>query len=386
MTTAMDRDASKQHDLADEEAVRPLLARANLLRMRGQWDEAVAVCTQALLRAPRSATAHSLLGDIYDAQDKHEDSRQWYRMAVEIDPANAADRAKLDRVVAVQRAQLRTLEIAAASLPSSEPGGDRTLEWFDRIFPPGRPDSVGRLMLALSLSVVAIIALCASFIYVYVTPHHDRPAAASADPLLPAPPVIMTPTIADTGPAERSAAPAPQAKPSAAPVEPLADLRAKLSADLAAGGAQVAGINSAVGAGLALDLVALPLNAEPAEHLRERVIRLCGVAARTVALTASSPVDHLLLRVTLAGAPAPPGAPPAVGGIIFSAAAPLKAFRNFEIADLTQSDLLSRFEFVQWYGPAAIPSVAAPAPSGTPPSAPTPAVASPSPSPAAPPG
>jgi tetratricopeptide (TPR) repeat protein len=147
------RDAG---EVTREMAVGPLLARANLLRMRGQWDEAIAVCTEALRQAPKSPTAHSVLGDIYEAQGKYDDALQWYGMAVDLAPNRTADREKLDRVIAVQRERLRAMEkdrvadmdahraklagklSALSSSPTSGTGGraaaERTVEWFDRVF------------------------------------------------------------------------------------------------------------------------------------------------------------------------------------------------------------------------------------------------------------
>ena len=97
----------------DEASIGPLLARAHLLRMRRQWDEAVAACTEALRRVPESATACSLLGDIYEAQGKLDVAMHWFGMAVEFDPSNKADRARLDRIVGIQRRALLAEERAA---------------------------------------------------------------------------------------------------------------------------------------------------------------------------------------------------------------------------------------------------------------------------------
>jgi Flp pilus assembly protein TadD len=72
-----------------------LLAQANLLRMRGCWEEAVEKCMAALRLAPESASAQSLLGDIYENQGRRDDAIQWYRMALDISPDSPADRLKL---------------------------------------------------------------------------------------------------------------------------------------------------------------------------------------------------------------------------------------------------------------------------------------------------
>jgi hypothetical protein len=76
-----------------------LLAQANLLRMRGCWEEAVEKCMAALRLAPESASAQSLLGDIYENQGRRDDAIQWYRMALDISPDSPADRLKLGRLL-----------------------------------------------------------------------------------------------------------------------------------------------------------------------------------------------------------------------------------------------------------------------------------------------
>ena len=75
-----------------------LLAQANLLRVRGHWEDAAEKCMAALRLAPDSASANSLLGDIYENQGRYDDAAQWYRMALDANPDSPADRLKLDRL------------------------------------------------------------------------------------------------------------------------------------------------------------------------------------------------------------------------------------------------------------------------------------------------
>lgn len=77
----------------------PLLAAANLARVRRQYQDAASKCLEVLRRQPRHPTAHSLLGDIYRDQGKLRDAIEWYRLALELDPTSAADRKKLDQLV-----------------------------------------------------------------------------------------------------------------------------------------------------------------------------------------------------------------------------------------------------------------------------------------------
>jgi len=83
-----------------------MLAQANLHRMRGQWDEAIAVCMDAMRLSPNDPTAHSLLGDIYSDQGNLDEAIRWYCMALDLKPNSRADRAKLSRLVEAKRQSL----------------------------------------------------------------------------------------------------------------------------------------------------------------------------------------------------------------------------------------------------------------------------------------
>lgn len=85
-----------------------LLARANLARMRGQWGDAVELCTEALRADAQSAAAHSLLGDIYENQGRLDKAIHWYQLALDLDPESVADRAKLARARELQAVRRRT--------------------------------------------------------------------------------------------------------------------------------------------------------------------------------------------------------------------------------------------------------------------------------------
>ena len=78
--------------------VSALLTSANLHRIRGEWDEAVADVTEALKVQPDNADIASLPGYIYEQREMLDDAAIWYQMAVESDPNNAADRARLQRI------------------------------------------------------------------------------------------------------------------------------------------------------------------------------------------------------------------------------------------------------------------------------------------------
>ena len=98
-----------------------LLAQANLLRMRGEWDESVKTCMTALRLAPNSSSAQSLLGDIYENQGRFDDAIQWYRMALDANPDSPADQIKLSRLLQRQVPLDTTNASFSVSGPSQAP-------------------------------------------------------------------------------------------------------------------------------------------------------------------------------------------------------------------------------------------------------------------------
>ena len=87
--------ACEPSDFIASDDASKLLTEANLLRIRGRIDEALAVCHKAVVNFPSSAPAHSLMGDLY--KDKHEwnEAISWYKLAVQLNPNNLHDKEKL---------------------------------------------------------------------------------------------------------------------------------------------------------------------------------------------------------------------------------------------------------------------------------------------------
>lgn len=82
----------------EERMVNPRLAHANLLRLRGQWEEAMRVCADVLRHFPGNVHAHALMGDIHRDQGNLEEAAQWYKLALELAPDSAVDRQRLEQV------------------------------------------------------------------------------------------------------------------------------------------------------------------------------------------------------------------------------------------------------------------------------------------------
>ena len=103
-----------ERDPAAKEKLYPELARANLLRMRGDYKGAVDQCLSILKRMPEDLDAHTLIGDIYSESGDLAQAAQWYELAIDFDPRSVALRKKLDGVR--QRAQHKEIAETAEQL------------------------------------------------------------------------------------------------------------------------------------------------------------------------------------------------------------------------------------------------------------------------------
>lgn len=124
--------------------VYPELARANLLRMQGKYEEAIEVCRRIIGRFPSNETVHALLGDIYADQGKLEDAIQWYELLVELAPTNPHYSAKLHNLRAMHAAQV------APPPPVAEPVAPS----------PAKPKTLAYALYGL----LALILVAASFV------------------------------------------------------------------------------------------------------------------------------------------------------------------------------------------------------------------------------
>lgn len=99
----------------EERLVNPRLAHANLLRMRGKWEEAMRACSEILRQFPNNVHAHALMGDIYRDQGNLDEAALWYKLALDLAPDSAVDRRRLEQVQQEleirQQAQSRSEEV-----------------------------------------------------------------------------------------------------------------------------------------------------------------------------------------------------------------------------------------------------------------------------------
>jgi hypothetical protein len=101
--------------------IEALLSDANLHRVRKEWAESEARCLDIIRLDPNNVHAHSLLGDLYRDQGRIDHAAQWYELAVDLDPDNAADRAKLRE--ADEELARGLVREAISSLPPHYPSG-----------------------------------------------------------------------------------------------------------------------------------------------------------------------------------------------------------------------------------------------------------------------
>ena len=92
------REAEYTRLLPEEEQVTELLERAYGLRKAADYTAAIALCEEALRLRPESTSAHSLLGQIFEATGERERAIRQYERVLQLNPGSIADRVKLDEL------------------------------------------------------------------------------------------------------------------------------------------------------------------------------------------------------------------------------------------------------------------------------------------------
>lgn len=78
-----------------DSAIYPELARANLLRMRGEYKSAIDQCRTILRKFPNNVTANQLLGDLCVESGDLPQAKEWYELALDIAPNHVQVQKKL---------------------------------------------------------------------------------------------------------------------------------------------------------------------------------------------------------------------------------------------------------------------------------------------------
>ncbi len=195
-------EAGVREDAALPREAYALLAQANLHRMRGQWEDAAEKCMTALRLAPDSASANSLLGDIYENQGRYDDAAQWYRMALDVNPDSPADRLKLDRLR--RNENVLSAPPPRPALPASPPQKPALRRPALLLRLKRDPELALRLgAIAAALGLIVVIALA------YRAMHQTgslRALGLGGDPVVSLRPVVVPP-IAGTLPADPDGTP-----------------------------------------------------------------------------------------------------------------------------------------------------------------------------------
>ncbi len=194
-------EAGVPEDAALPREAYALLAQANLHRMRGQWDDAAKKCMAALRLAPDSASANSLLGDIYENQGRYDDAAQWYRMALDVNPDSLADHLKLDRLRRREDALYVHSPLPRVTVPESpaKPSAPGLLHRLKQ-----DPEIVLRLSAAFAALGLVLVVLIA---YRAIHPGASLRALGLGDSVVSSKPVIVPP-VAGTLPADPDGTPA----------------------------------------------------------------------------------------------------------------------------------------------------------------------------------
>ncbi|MGO8671774.1 MAG: tetratricopeptide repeat protein [Capsulimonadaceae bacterium] len=150
-----------------------LLAQANLLRIRGSWQEAVDKCMAAMRMSPGNVAVQSLLGDIYENQGNLDDAIRWYRLALDSNPSSLSDRQKLNRLLALRGQTIR--DGAEVTLYAGDPGAS----------PLPAAKALRLAAFVFSFLILAIIvAAMQSRTVLRPGPEPAQPALVSSDPVV----------------------------------------------------------------------------------------------------------------------------------------------------------------------------------------------------------
>lgn len=183
-----------------EAKVYPELAKANVLRMRGEYKLARDTCLSLLRQYPNNADAHTLLGDIEAEEGDLVHAAQWYEMALDLRPESEVAAQKLARLR--QRIQDREARETAQQL--------------------GLPTTRPRALVFAGLAIVLVLG---SIITAFVLGGRMREPGARKREVMTAPIQAAVPVADPTPKAEaesRSEVPVPPPVPTATPESPPA--------------------------------------------------------------------------------------------------------------------------------------------------------------------
>lgn len=152
-----------------DDATSAEVARANLLRMRGDYRGAEEACLKVLKQFPNHAASHTLLGDVSAAQGDWVQAASWYELALDIVPDSATDAEKLK--YAKNRIGEREQMSAAEHL--------------------GITDTPAKHYLYAGIAIVVVVALAVTGYSVFAT--REDPVSREPDPSINSPLALPDP-------------------------------------------------------------------------------------------------------------------------------------------------------------------------------------------------
>jgi tetratricopeptide (TPR) repeat protein len=202
----------------DDERSRQFLEEAFRLSDEGKLGQAITNCKRAIEANPRSTSAYSLLGILYERLGRRELAIQAYEAVLRLSPDSTADRESLEQLLS--RPELPPLEVAVPVAPP------------EREAPPPAPTppapvrrrGVPPMWYGVAALVVILVVLLVFTVRAWRAASLQSRAAAPARPAEPAPTPAAAPAPASPTASAMLAAP-PPAPVGAVPIVPTGPIR-----------------------------------------------------------------------------------------------------------------------------------------------------------------
>ncbi|HOS42491.1 MAG TPA: tetratricopeptide repeat protein [Armatimonadota bacterium] len=215
------------HELSESaDQIQPFLAEAHAQRRRGEYDEAITLCTRVLRHDPENPDALALLGDIYRELGNYREALGWYQLAVQHSPDRPAMQRRLDEMI--ERVFPGTgggapLPLAPSGRPARRPGASR--DGLVRLLARLQPIHVVIAFAVLAMLGMGIVMIAGAGRSAAPPPRPTPPATETSEtgsavvmPPSTNPPVMTPPP--DRVEANEETEPAPRPRPAPTPTPP----------------------------------------------------------------------------------------------------------------------------------------------------------------------
>lgn len=184
-----------------------LLAEAHAQRRRGEYDEAINLCTRVLRQEPEHPDALALLGDIYRELGNYREALGWYQLAVQHSNGRPAVQKRLDEMIE----RVFPGNAASAQRPLPPPSALQQPP-TSRARQAAGPSLLARIQPVHVVILFAVLAMIGVLIVILASGHH-----AAADTQKPPPRKATTPIAENDG---NSAVVMPPTQPSVSTPQP----------------------------------------------------------------------------------------------------------------------------------------------------------------------